>query len=295
MHRRRCLIPTLLLFITGALGCDAQSPDETTSRHTIPARWDLAPPASVAAGGFSSDPYQRDEQVLSHFLQGNLPDYLRTLVPVEVKEVINDEVVTGVVWVMPDYLTLGTDEDALRMPMNPITAQKIADAYGMTLPTRKLVDYFYYRAEVKTAPIPTTPDAAMTTTPRFVQHHALVDAALPAGWQGKLLAGHKKDMVVSNRLLAKPTSVAIYGWHLLSGSPIQPLSTVHGNYYVDYSHGARLLSATMQVDGKDMLVEEVMAHPTLHVLISDEGPLQVTRYDTTALNRRKWNEWVELD
>ncbi len=60
---------------------------------------------------------------------------------------------------------------------------------------------------------------------------------------GELISGHKKDLVLSNRLRQLPDRVAIYGWHRAPGDPIQPLSTVHGARYVDYSHGVRLVSA----------------------------------------------------
>ena len=41
---------------------------------------------------------------------------------------------------MPDYLAVGSDDDFVRMPMTPQTAQQIADLFGCILPTRKMVD-----------------------------------------------------------------------------------------------------------------------------------------------------------
>ncbi len=46
----------------------------------------------------------------------------------------------------------------------------------------------------------------------------------PKNAAGKLIAGHKKDVVITNRLLTMPKRVAIYGWHRPNGSPIQPLA-----------------------------------------------------------------------
>ena len=46
----------------------------------------------------------------------------------------------GTIEVMPDYLAVGSDDDFVRMPMRPQTAQQIADAFGCVLPTRKIVD-----------------------------------------------------------------------------------------------------------------------------------------------------------
>ncbi len=44
--------------------------------------------------------------------------------------------------------------------------------------------------------------------------------------------------------------MAIYGWHKPDGTPIQPLTTVHVDWYVDYSHGVRLAKRTVKVDGQ---------------------------------------------
>jgi hypothetical protein len=67
---------------------------------------------------------------------------------------------------------------------------------------------------------------------------------------GALTAGQKKDLVFTNRLWGKAGRVAIYGWHQHAGAPIQPLSTVHGARYADYSHGVRLVSAVAFVNGR---------------------------------------------
>ena len=50
---------------------------------------------------------------------------------------------------MPDYLALGSNEDFVQIPMNPLTAQRIADQTGTSLPTKKIVDDVYRQAEVK--------------------------------------------------------------------------------------------------------------------------------------------------
>jgi hypothetical protein len=54
----------------------------------------------------------------------------------------------------------------------------------------------------------------------------------------------------TNRPWSNPGRVAIYGWHRPDGNPIQPLNTVHGIRYADYSQGVRLVSDTAYVGGK---------------------------------------------
>jgi hypothetical protein len=55
--------------------------------------------------------------------------------------------------------------------------------------------------------------------------------------------------------------------------PIQPLSTVHGARYADYSHGVRLVSAVAYVNGQPRLLLEILEDPWLAGIISDEGPI----------------------
>ena len=87
--------------------------------------------------------------------------------------------------------------------------------------------------------------------------------------------GIKKDVVLTNRLSEKPHRVAIYGWHYPDGKPIQPLYVGHVDWYVDYSHGIRLMSQRMVVDGQPMRVSEVLMNKDLSVLLSNEGPIEI--------------------
>ena len=61
--------------------------------------------------------------------------------------------------------------------------------------------------------------------------------------------------------------------HRRNGKPIQPLSTVHGAGYADYSPGIRLVSRTAYLDGREVDLERLMGDPRYAGLISHEGPL----------------------
>ena len=97
--------------------------------------------------------------------------------------------------------------------------------------------------------------------------------AQAGGRHGVLLAGHKKDLVLANRLSANRGRVAIYGWHRGNGDPIQPLSTVHGEYYADYSHGIRLVSRTAYVDGRPVDLRGLLTDSVYAALLNSDGPL----------------------
>jgi len=99
------------------------------------------------------------------------------------------------------------------------------------------------------------------------------------GRQG-LIAGIKKDVVLSGKISrdSKPNREAIYGWHKLDGKPIQPLYTGHINWWVDYSHGIRLVYQTIWVNGKPMNYIDVLKDATLQKLLCDEAWCDCYRY-----------------
>jgi hypothetical protein len=88
-----------------------------------------------------------------------------------------------------------------------------------------------------------------------------------------------KDVVISNMLQDRPNRLAIHGWHYPSGEAIQPLTTVHVDWYVDYSHGARPIGRRLRVDGREKLYEEILRDPRLAGLLSDEGVIERFRYE----------------
>jgi hypothetical protein len=220
---------------------------------------------------------ERDVAIRDALLAGGLPAFLRQPVAVEL-DARPDAGGTGprvTVCVLPDYLSVGTDEDHVLVPMSLGAALAVGDALGFTLPTRRLVDAIHAQARVRLAPRPMPPGDAMRSTEYFVRHNDTVRAQRRATGSAPsaLTAGHKKDLVLTNRLWDAPGRLALYGWHRETGSPIQPLSTVHGERYADYSHGIRLVGTTAFVDGAARSLFEVLRDPRLARALSDEGPI----------------------
>lgn len=230
------------------------------------------------------------ELLVGELLRGNVPEGLRNM-----QEVCWDEVTTGVggamkvtrvcISVTPDYLSVGSDGDFMRVPLMPHFAQVVADESDCLLPTRQMVDRIYSAAGTKLAPRPFSPKVFEISSPTvWMLSNEAINGQL--GRRGdraaKLVAGIKKDVVITARLTEKAKSprVAIYGWHKLDGAPIQPLTLVHGAGYVDYSHGIRLVSKRMTIDGVSTETVSVLQDPQLAHLLSDEGALngQQVRY-----------------
>ena len=112
----------------------------------------------------------------------------------------------------------------------------------------------------------------------YMRHNQTIRDQLGSAEGGaKIVAGHKKDIVLTNRLLEARNRVAIYGWHRSATDPIQPLSIVHGFTYADYSHGIRLVHPMALVDAQPWPLIEILEDPVLSRLVSDEGRLRLTR------------------
>ncbi len=214
----------------------------------------------------------REAAVLREIIAGNIPDFLRRFKPVPV--VAGD--LHGTIDVMPDYLAIGGDGDFVRIPMTPQTAQRIADRFGCTLPTRKMVDAIDAVAEVRLAPQPLTEDRESVAA--FLLSNERIERQRAGKPLGGLTVGAKKDVVLSPKIFERDDRVAIYGWRQLDGTPIQPLATVHVKWYVDYSHGVRLVRDQMTINDKSAGIAEVLQDPARAALLSDEGPIKPPRY-----------------
>jgi len=222
--------------------------------------------------------HQREHAILDQLAAGNLPTFLRKLVPVKLSCLTSTGKALGAtIFVMPEYLAIGSDNDFLRIPMDLHTATAIADRFGFVLPTKKIVDAIYDRSTCHFTPQPLPAGPQMTSTEYYRMHNSMIDkqSQALAFSLGALVSGHKKDVVLTNRLTTHPGQIAIYGWHRAKGDPIQPLSTVHGAGYADYSHGIRLVSKMAMVDGKLRSVTGILHDPILARVLSDEGPIRL--------------------
>ena len=272
------LLAFVALVGAGAATADAAAgpcPPALTQR--IPSRSAAAVTGSefVEQTAALSEP-EREAVISTELLAGNLPDFLRHLKPVTLRGRVGAGRTAEIrICVMPDYLALGSDTDFLRIPMGLRIAFAVAESFGFVLPTPTMVDAIYEQAEFHLRPQPLPPGRKMRSNAYYREHQERIQKqrlALGAPL-GTLIAGQKKDLVVTNRLWRKAGRVAIYGWHRGAGAPIQPLSTVHGARYADYSHGVRLVSAVAYVNGQPRSIFEILGDPVLAGIVSDDGPI----------------------
>ena len=191
--------------------------------------------------------------------------------------------------VSADVLKLGNQADAVRVSASHATAQRIADLLGTALPTPLIVDLIHHQAAVRIQPCLRE---ASALTPVMLEHDACVSQRIRAAaptWTGAEGAASNlgKDWVLTNRLLEAPgkRKAANYGW-FDNGAPNgllwQPLGLAHNDEHVDYSQLLRLVRRDVEVDGRPMDIEQVLADPELAWLLSKEGRLKVLRLPSVA-------------
>jgi hypothetical protein len=255
---------------------------------------------TIAGKELPANRQKREDAIATELLAGNMPDFLRRWEPVTLKA---DGGISGTAFVMPDYLMIGSDQDYVYIPMSAPTAQRIADAMKAVLPTARLChaiygaaatrlprrerDYYIekpLRSQRQSAP----KDAGQASSFAFEEHSdAIKKQFRELGLApGTFVAGHKKDVIIApnypmNRL-------AFQGFYDGKGVPAEPCQEknhrerdpkcsqpatptfAHERDYSDYAHGARLIKATMLVDGEanPMRVADVLGHDRYHKLLS---------------------------
>ncbi|MBI2416935.1 MAG: T9SS type A sorting domain-containing protein [Ignavibacteriales bacterium] len=221
----------------------------------------------------------RESAIYTELAAGNVPDFMRTLKKLTSTFAdVNGTNHTVEYEVSPDYVCIGSNEDFCRIPMGPITAQRIANLYGAVMPTAKLVDDIYAKAELKLAPVTYAPVGNQNEqVVKFVEHNTAIEQQRIASGKplGTLIGGTKKDVILSNLITdpTRPDHVVIYGWHQLSGLPIQPVTNIHANAYVDYSHGIRYINSELMLDGNIATVKQILTSTTLYKVLSNESAL----------------------
>lgn len=251
----------------------------------VPVPADPMPASKIIESIAELDRLTREKALYDIVVQGHVPEFQRTLHDVSILYGdVPDALHTLTIYVLNDYLRIGTNDDSVLLPLTPLTAQRIADVVECMLPTPAIVDAVWRAANAAKrciAPRPWGPpyDSSMLSTARFVAHSSIVDKMFEEkGIQhGTLVAGHKKDVVLTNRLVTKQKQVAIYGWHKANGQPIQPLSLIHENTYCDYSHGIRLVSNVCKVDGVVDDLRDVLQSKETCKVVSNEGALMILR------------------
>jgi hypothetical protein len=192
-----------------------------------------------------------------------------TKAPLVFKEVtLQDATNVLVLQVTNDYLCLET----IRVSLLPATAQKVANHFNCILPTKNLVDKIWKACDLKLNPKSMSTNRGSYDT--LKAHNDSINTQVN-NREFVLIGGHKKDIVINSKM--PKGKVIIYGWHYPNGKPIQPETTVHGDFYKDYSHGTRLVSKTVMLNGEVKNIWDVINSAVWEKLVGDK-PFSETGY-----------------
>ncbi len=223
---------------------------------------------------------EREAAIIREIESGNIPDFLRHPKTIRIQDQQGN---TAEFQVLPDYLAIGSNEDFVRVPLTPAIARAVANRYGFDLPTEKLCKAIYNQPDaVKMVGVGLVNQKSDTNYMQgngfALKHDGLIDDQLQNVPKGTLIAGHKKDIILSNFAAQHPDKLDFYGLYKANGSVYQGSGGgPHEVTYEDYSHGARLVSQKVIVNGVPMSYEQLLKDPRYSQLVSDEGPIDTSR------------------
>lgn len=204
--------------------------------------------------------------------------------------------------VMPDYLMI----DGIRVPVSAPTAQRLANHFGMTLPTAKMSKQIWDAADTKVKPTPMSGGAniggkwytgeqvvqsKINTSDTSAAFNDKVDKEIANTSGGKaptLVAGHMKDLTVSDTGNKDRTHAV--GWYNHDGTPIQGGNgvTMHNLDHSEYATGTRLIGNKFTFIGKDgekigpLTMEQLSTDPKYkqYANMISSNPAALSKYET---------------
>mgnify|MGYP001566742899 CR=1 FL=1 len=190
----------------------------------------------------------------------------------------------AIFYVCDDAVRVDLEDDSrFRPPTSATLAQCCADLLFASLPTAKVCDLAYKQAAL-TLPATILPASADMLT---IEKSKLFNKLLEEKRKEKngLIRDCGKAWIISNKLGIYKKVAVNYGFYdprAIYKNPSgirlwQNAGTRHDRTHTDYSQTLILMKLECIVDGGNMLVTEVMTHPELHPLISNEGILNYTR------------------
>lgn len=292
-----------------ALDWESEAQDVTMPQKKVTRPADAPTGSAFIASLGDKKGVERENRIFEQLKAGNIPSALLTFHTVRLtgkdKSGASHEFEY---YVTPDVLSVGSDSDSVRVPMDPVTAQRVADFFECLLPTARMVEQVYQAAPAKLAFIygnyaGTSRKNLQTASGEYLWHSRKIDEQLRRP-PTILTAGHKKEVVISSNYIqlvkddatgqrVPKATLAYYGAHDAAGVPIQAgqveqngkkvkvrglTSFAHDPAFADYSHGVRLVWPTMKVDGANRKVADVLKDPQLWPLIVKEGPIPNPRY-----------------
>jgi|SRR6185436_10322147 len=195
--------------------------------------------------------------------------------------------------VMADYMMI----DGIRVPMTPLTAQKIANYFGMSLPTDKMSKQIYNAADtkVRAAPLSGSGYVSPLTGKKYspqevvknrigesdaaVYYSKLTDEAIAKSKGDNkpvLIGGHGKE-ITEPTSSASVNDVSFGGWQGAQGDALQPYTYAHKGQaaaHTEYALNTRLIDGNVTItlpNGKTIstTMDKLRSNPNLSSAIAN--------------------------
>lgn len=203
---------------------------------------------------------QREALIYNAAIQQSKPN----LVPVTIDGPNETKITYNV---MPDFFMI----DGIRVTAAPATAQKIADHFGMMLPTAKMAKQIYQAADIKTRAVPLSSSGytdangvhhsgadvvkdRIGASDAAIHYNDLTNEAIAASQKpdsNGLIAGHGKEII---QPLGSPKDVSFGGWEGGDGKALQPYTVAHkggANSHTEYGLMTRLIDPNVTITDKN--------------------------------------------
>ncbi len=240
-------------------------------------------PMDATAGELESRRAQVEQLIFENVRRGNVPDFMRpeNYEEITIERTIGGRKIQATVRVCPDYLAIGSNDDPLIVSLSAPVAQRIADTFGLSMPTQMLVDIIDDEAKRTGGYLPfhAAPELAKETintrtgrpvisgdgghqwNPRrygFYEGRWMMSAEFiatsnrlneadrgAAGNPRGIRSGHRKDVIYDtlNYHEANEGGQPVVIYH----KGIQGLSYQHYVAYFDYSHAIRLIDGNVSL------------------------------------------------
>ena len=159
------------------------------------------------------------EKIYEQVALGNIPDFLRKLVPIHAQSVRDGKTNSAIYYVAPDYLAVGSESyDYFLTPLTPRHGPKNRQPRSLHPAHPKNGGRYLFRCGGQTHAFTDSPSAAMTTVPIFIQLICIVTGqrkrtiARTSSWSSG--RGPQKGRGHFQKAPGVAGQVAIYGWHV---------------------------------------------------------------------------------
>ena len=149
-------------------------------------------------------------------------------------------------------------------------AMRLAREFGCVLPTQKITDAICTQAGAKALPV-SLPNMELRKAGNYYLALQNEEKALFEQFpDGTLFAGHRKDLVLTEKSRNPLRNGTLYQSCVQKNKPVNLNYLMEGNY-PEHTAGVRLMSRKVLINGQEKDIGEVLNDPVYAQLLAYEG------------------------